>query len=92
MSRYARADLAVYNSNGYRRTHRFSPQDAIVYASVLAHLAGGSDRKSYFVSGDRHFDDPDVVAELGRFNCELVRSFDHGHHVIERSNSERIPN
>ena len=81
----------LHDSSRYRRAHRFSPQDAIVYASVLAHLAGGSKRKSYFVARDRHFDDPDVVEELGRFNCELVRSFDHGRHVIERSDSERTP-
>lgn len=74
-----------------RRAHRLSPQDAIVYASVLAHLASGSERKSYFVSRDRHFADPDVVEELGSFNCELVRSFDHGRQVIDRSDAERVP-
>ena len=81
----------LHDSSRYRRAHRFSPQDAIVYASVLAHLARGYEQKSYFVSRDRHFDDPDVVGELGGFNCELVRSFDHGREVIERSDFRAGP-
>ena len=81
----------LHDSGRYRRAHRFSPQDSIVYASVLAHLARGYEQKSYFVSRDRHFDDPDVVGELGGFNCELVRSFDHGREVIERSDFRAGP-
>ncbi|MCY4376295.1 MAG: PIN domain-containing protein [Spirochaetaceae bacterium] len=80
----------LQDSSRFRRAHRFSPQDAIVYASVVAHLAIGSERESYFVSRDRHFDDPDVVAELGRFNCGLLRSFGHARHVVEGSDSERV--
>ena len=49
-------DASVLNGSSLTQsTHGFSPQDAIVYASVLAHLARCHERKSYFISRDSDF-------------------------------------
>lgn len=72
------------NASGYRSTHGFSPQDSIVFASIISHLQGCHQRKSYFISKDSDFDDQDVVNELGNFNCEIVDTFSRGYHIITR--------
>ena len=78
-------DVSVLNDASlYQSTHGFSPQDAIVYASVLSHLARCHEQKSYFISRDSDFDDQDVVEELGRFKCELVHSVAQGRQFINR--------
>ena len=72
------------NASGYQSTHGFSPQDSIVYASIISHLHGCLQRKSYFISRDSDFDDQDIVNEIGSFNCEIVDSFSRGYHSITR--------
>ena len=72
------------DSSDYQRMHDFSPQDALVYASIRSHLERSRQRKSYFLCRDRHFDDQDVLEELLRYNCELVPRFDLGYQVIDR--------
>lgn len=79
------------NAARYQSTHGFSPPDSIVYASIISHLHGCHERQSYFICRDSDFDDDDVVNELGRFNCELVRSFDQGRQVIEQSGFRAAP-
>ena len=77
------------NASGHQSTHGFSPQDSIVYASIISHLRGCHQRKSYFISRDSDFDDQDVVNELGRFNCEIVHSFARGCQFITRDLSRK---
>ena len=60
----------LITSSLYQSRHGFSPQDAIVYASVLSHLDRCHERKSYFISRDLDFDDQDVIEELSRFKRE----------------------
>ena len=70
------ADAAQYQN--------LSPQDSIVYGSVVSHLRGCHQRKSYFISRDSDFDDQYVVNELSRFNCEVVDNFGRGCQFITR--------
>jgi predicted nucleic acid-binding protein len=78
-------DASVLTTSSlYQSRHGFSPQDAIVYASVLSHLDRCHERKSYFISRDLDFDDQDVIEELSRFKCELLHSFARGHQFINR--------
>lgn len=57
----------------YQGTHGFSPQDALVYATVLLHLQQHHASQSCFLNrNSRDFDDPDVVEELDRHNCKLL--------------------
>lgn len=63
-----------------QRQYDFSPQDAIVYASVISHLrACSSEDQSCFLNrNSKDFDDQNVVDELSRWNCKLLTRFDDG--------------
>ena len=58
----------------------FSPQDALVYASVVSHLKGsGSEGQNCFLNRDaRDFEDQNVVDELSNWGCRLLTDFDDG--------------
>ena len=72
----------LISSAEYRSRHGFSPQDALVYASILSHLESASRQTSCFLNRDRDFDDDDVVEELRGFGCELISRFGQGHRFI----------
>ena len=72
-------------ANWYRRQYRFSPQDAIVYASVLSHLNNYRSSMNFFVSRDKDFIDPGITNELQQYNCILLSNFGHAYHIIRRS-------
>ena len=56
---------------------------AVVYASVLSHLARSKPPQSCFLNRNaRDFDQPDIVAELQRHGCTMIPSFDHGHRYL----------
>ena len=61
-------------------TRGLPTQDALVYASVLAHLRGSADRGPHcFVTrnpGD--FDDPDVASDLEGLGCKILFRFSAG--------------
>ena len=70
-------------STRYQRVHDFSPQDALVYSSVLLHLKRVRARQSCFLNrNSRDFDDQNVVEELGSHNCKVLPRFDSGWHFI----------
>ena len=70
----------------YEKTHDFSPQDALVYSSVLSHLRRGDRQGSCFLNrNSRDFDDQNIVDELGTYNCKLLHRFDSGHDYILRA-------
>lgn len=56
------------------------PQDALIYASVLAHLRTSElPSPHYFINrNSRDFADPRITAELRDLNCEFLRSFVEG--------------
>ena len=67
----------------YQRQYGLSPQDALVYAAVLAHLKQSSAPESCFLNkNSKDFDDPDVVEELSTYNCKLMPRFDTGYQFI----------
>ena len=69
----------------YQRKHGFSPQDALVYSAVLAHLERDYARPSCFLNKDKDFDDQDVLEELGGYNCKLFSRFDSGcQYILDR--------
>ncbi len=73
-------------SREYRREHDFSPQDSIVYASVLAHLAQSPGRRNCFLDKDKDFHTQDIVEELSGHRCELLRDFGAGYGFIMSRN------
>jgi predicted nucleic acid-binding protein len=61
-----------------------SPQDSIVYASVLQHLHQHNHKPSCFINKNaKDFNDPDVVEELHNNNCKLLFSFNNGYGYIQ---------
>jgi predicted nucleic acid-binding protein len=61
-----------------------SPQDSIVYASVLSHMAGASDQaKCFLTKNSRDFANPDVDEDLQGHDCKLLTNFDNGLGYIE---------
>ena len=59
------------------------PQDAIVYASVLAHLAQYKPGRSCFLNkNSKDFDDPDIRQVLEQYNCTMLPRFDHGYQFL----------
>jgi predicted nucleic acid-binding protein len=59
----------------HQEEYDLSAQDAVVYASVLAHLKR-SGEPSCFVSRDRDFDDQEIKRELKSYNCRLLSNFE----------------
>ncbi|HSL83271.1 MAG TPA: PIN domain-containing protein [Thermoanaerobaculia bacterium] len=63
----------------YQERHDLSPQDSMVYASVMAHLARSGPTESCFLNrNSKDFDDPDLVDELRQHGCRLIPRFDDG--------------
>ena len=70
-------------STQYQRTHRFAPQDALVYSAVLSHLERARAPRSCFLNrNSRDFDDQTVIEQLERYNCKLLPRFDSGSRFI----------
>ncbi|MCH7745935.1 MAG: PIN domain-containing protein [Chloroflexi bacterium] len=63
----------------YQQSLKLSPQDSIVYASVLDHLSAiGSGPKCFLNRNSRDFNDPDIQDELARYECRLIPRFEQG--------------
>ena len=56
-----------------------TPQDSVVYASVIAHLSDDSPGTKCFLNRDsKDFSIPDISEELGRYDCRLITRFSDG--------------
>jgi predicted nucleic acid-binding protein len=61
-----------------------SPQDAIVYASVIDHLRLHQPRQACFLNrNSKDFDTPEIVNELNQLNCRMIPRFDHGYSFLK---------
>lgn len=79
------ADVIPVGSNISRaattlqRSRDLSPQDAIVYASVLDHLASAPEAIRCFINrNSKDFLNPDIENELAAHNCRLLTRFADG--------------
>jgi predicted nucleic acid-binding protein len=67
----------------YQLDHELSPQDSIVYASVLDHLnTSSASAKCFLNRNSKDFDDPDIVDTLDKYGCKMLFSFDAGYGYI----------
>ena len=67
----------------YQLDHDLSPQDSIVYASVLNHLSRSSSAAKCFLNrNSKDFDDPDIEDALNHYGCKMLFSFDDGYGYI----------
>lgn len=63
----------------FQESRGLSPQDSIVYASILDHLATESENCSCFITKDsKDFANPDIENELTAHNCRLLTKFADG--------------
>jgi hypothetical protein len=54
------------------------PQDAIIYASILGHLAKTSSGRHCFISQDKDFANPEIERDLAAYGCLLLSRFSNG--------------
>ncbi|MGF1472932.1 MAG: PIN domain-containing protein [Rubrobacteraceae bacterium] len=85
---YETATLILLDEDVAREAQRqqanrgLGPQDALVYASILAHLKGSvaadptAEQRGCFVTRDRDFADEDVRSDLDGLGCKLLFKFD----------------
>ncbi len=60
-------------------TYDLTPQDAIVFASVITHLRQNGSSPSCFLNrNSKDFDNPDIVTELSKSGCKMIPRFDNG--------------
>jgi predicted nucleic acid-binding protein len=79
------ADILALASESERQ-HGLSPQDAIVYASVLHHLETFPSHKNCFLNrNSKDFEDPDLKDALANYNCKLLYKFTHGLAYIQNA-------
>lgn len=72
------------NAATYESPYDLSPQDALVYASVITHLHQTKPPVSCFLNkNSKDFDNPDIVDELGKNNCKMIPRFDQGYKFIQ---------
>ena len=56
-----------------------TPQDSVVYASVLSHLSNINSRNNCFLNRNRKdFNTPDITNNLASYNCRVLFSFESG--------------
>lgn len=67
----------------YQLDHDLSPQDSVVYASVIQHLtASNSTTKCFLNRNSKDFDDPDIEDALSKYGCKMLFSFINGYGYI----------
>ena len=65
-------------------TYDLTPQDALVYASVISHLQRDQPQQACFLNrNSKDFDSPDIISELRRLNCRIIPRFDHGYSFLQ---------
>ncbi|MCI0664837.1 MAG: hypothetical protein L0220_27555 [Acidobacteria bacterium] len=69
----------IRNAIVMQQSHDLSPQDSIVFASILAHLTNASPQVSCFITkNSRDFVTQPVLADLAKHNCKLLTRFSDG--------------
>lgn len=67
----------------HQKEHDLSPQDAIVYSSVIYHLEHNKLEPSCFLNkNSKDFDDPDITENLEHYKCKMLSRFDNGYKYI----------
>ncbi|NJM74595.1 MAG: DUF4935 domain-containing protein [Acaryochloridaceae cyanobacterium RU_4_10] len=73
----------------HEATYDLTPQDALVYASVIDHLRRYQPQQACFLNrNSKDFDRPDIIDELKQLNCRMIPRFDRGYRFLQ---SQRSP-
>jgi predicted nucleic acid-binding protein len=83
-------EIVALNANilieaaSYETTYDLTPQDALVYASVIGHLRHEQPQQACFLNrNSKDFDSPDIIDELRQFNCRMIPRFDSGYSFLQ---------
>jgi hypothetical protein len=77
-------DILIEAASYESLPHELNPQDALIYASVISHLQHHQPQQACFLNrNSKDFDSPDIVEELNRLNCKMIRRFDHGYSFLQ---------
>lgn len=69
----------IRNAFPLQKSHDLSPQDSIVFASILTHLTSASPQTNLFITkNSKDFVDKPVLADLSKHNCKLLTRFSDG--------------
>jgi hypothetical protein len=75
----------VKNAIEFQTKYKLSPQDSIIYASVLLHLSDiQNDEKCFITKNSKDFASPDVIQGLLDLGCGLATNFGHGYGIIHK--------
>ncbi|GAB3428020.1 hypothetical protein NX773_00715 [Massilia solisilvae] len=76
----------------YRDELGLSPQDSVVFASVMAALALRGGPACFITKNSKDFATPDIAEALERYDCKLLSDFADGHsYVVHRLSSDHPP-
>lgn len=68
----------------FEATYDLTPQDALIYASVVNHLQKYKPPRACFLNrNSKDFDSPDIVDELKQLNCKMIPRFDRGYNFLK---------
>jgi len=71
-------------ASSYEMPYDLSPQDALVFTSVISHLRKNKPPAACFLNKNtKDFDNPDIVDELNKHNCKMIPRFDHGFSFVQ---------
>jgi len=74
----------IKHASGFQVKYDFSPQDAVVYASVRSHLLVNPGSDSCFLNkNSKDFDNPNLIDELAKHGCKLLPRFDAGWEFVQ---------
>ena len=77
------ADI-LFESASAEENYNLSPQDALVYVSVLKHLQENKPQEACFLNRNwKDFKTPDIVDELQSLNCKMFDKFDGGYKFLQ---------
>jgi predicted nucleic acid-binding protein len=83
-------EIVALNANilieaaSYETTYDLTPQDALVYVSVIGHLRHDQPQQACFLNrNSKDFDSPDIIDELRQFNCRMIPRFDRGYSFLQ---------
>ncbi len=77
-------DNAVLSTLSLYETQFRTPQDAVVYASVLDHLRTAPAQLHCFLNRNKNdFSAPDVETALTQYDCKIIFSFKQGLSYIQ---------
>jgi hypothetical protein len=77
-------DATVRRAIGLQVTSGLGPQDSLIYASVLSHLASVemTEPKCFLTSNSKDFANPVIIAELSSHGCGLSTNFGEAYGMI----------